>query len=185
MSSTLKVDNISTTTGSGNITIPSGVTLTGTDNASIISPGTPIQTVQSKWYGNQDITSTSYVPVDASQVNITPKFANSQLLITYHIHYFVRNGQLHGLAPYFYIPSTGVWAPLTSNSTFNEVTRLANVNSTGVVWSMASFEFFIGVPGTGTEQVSFKIYHRSSDGQSVRINDNGPGSSITVTEIVQ
>ena len=46
--------------------------------------------------------------------------------------------------------------------------------------------FMIGVSGNGTEQVSFKIYHRTSDGlYNVRINDNGPGSSITVQEIAQ
>jgi hypothetical protein len=148
--------------------------------------GHVIQTVKSKWYGNQDITSTSFVSVDDSLVNITPKYANSQLLVRYSIHYYVRNGQLHGIAPYFYIPSTNNWSVLTSQSSFNESARVANASTSGfIMWSTLSFEYLIGVPGTGTEQVSFKVYHRSSDGQSVRINDNGPGSSITVQEIAQ
>ena len=167
------------------VIIPSGQTLDAS-NGLVAPAGHVIQTVKSKWYGNQDTNNTSFVSVDDSLVNITPKYANSQLLIRYSIHYYVRNGQLHGIAPYFYVPSTNTWSVLTSQSTFNEGARVANdSNSTFIMWSTLSFEHLIGVPGTGTEQVSFKVYHRSSDGQSVRINDNGPGSSITVQEIAQ
>ena len=185
MTSIIKADNISTVSGSGNITIPTGVKLIGTDDSSIVAPGCVLQTVQSKWYANHDTTSTSFVSVDDSQVNITPKYANSQLLIRYSIHATNRDNDLHGIAPYFYIPSTGNWSVLTSNSTFNEVLRLANGGSSEVIWGMVSFEFLMGVPGTGTEQVSFKVYHKSYNGGSLRINDNGPGSSITVQEIAQ
>ena len=185
MTSIIKADNISTVSGSGNITIPTGVKLIGTDDSSIVAPGHVIQTVQSKWYSVHDTTSTSFVSVDDSQVNITPKYSNSQLLIRYAIHQYCRNGDLHGIAPYFYVPSTGNWSVLTSNSTFNEVVRVANGAASLVIWGMQHFEFLIGVPGNGTEQVSFKVYHRSNAGTTVRINDNGPGSSITVQEIAQ
>ena len=186
MTSIIKADNISTVSGSGNITIPTGVKLIGTDDSSIVAPGHVIQTVQSKWYGNHDTSSTSFVSVDDSQVNITPKYANSQLLIRYAIHQFCRNSTQHGLKPYFYVPSTASWSALTSNSSFNEIVRVANGNTNLVIWSMQHFEFLIGVPGNGTEQVSFKIYHRTADSSySVLINDNGPGSSITVQEIAQ
>ena len=185
MTSIIKADNISTVSGSGNITIPAGVKVIGTDNASIVSPGCILQTVMSKWYSTHDTTSTSFVSVDDSQVNITPKYANSQLLIRYAIHQYCQEGDLHGIAPYFYLPSTGSWSVLTGNSTFNEVVRMANFSSSAVLWGMQNFEFLIGVPGTGTEQVSFKVYHKSYNGNSMRINDNGPGSSITVQEIAQ
>ena len=185
--STLQVENLIGPTSGSNankVIIPSGQTLDAS-NGFVAPAGHVIQTVKSKWYGNQDTNNTSYVSVDDSLVNITPKYANSQLLIRYSIHYFVRNNQLHGIAPYFYVPSTNNWSVLTSQSTFNEAARVANDSSSLVVWSTLSFEYLMGVPGTGTEQVSFKVYHRSSDGQSVRINDNGPGSSITVQEIAQ
>ena len=99
MTSIIKADNISTVSGSGNITIPTGVKVIGTDSASIVAPGHVLQTVQSKWYGNQDTNNTSYVAVDDSLVTITPKYANSQLLIRYSIHQYCRNGALHGIAP--------------------------------------------------------------------------------------
>ena len=185
MTSIIKADNISTVSGSGNITIPTGVKLIGTDDSSIVAPGHVLQTVQSKWYSVHDTTSTSYVSVDDSQVSITPKYANSQFLIRYAIHQYCRNSSLHGIAPYFYLPSTGSWSVLTGNSTFNEVVRMANFSSSAVLWGMQNFEYLIGVPGTGTEQVSFKVYHKSYSGNNVRINDNGPGSSITVQEIAQ
>ena len=186
MTSIIKADNISTVSGSGNVTIPTGVKLIGTDNASIVAPGHVLQTVQSKWYGVHDTTSTSFVSVDDSQVNITPKYANSQFLIRYAIHAYCRNSSLHGIKPMFYVPSTGTWSALTGNSTFNEVIRVANGATSLVIWGMQHFEFLQGVPGTGTEQVSFKVYHRTSDSNyGARINDNGPGSSITVQEIAQ
>ena len=37
MTSLIKADNISTVSGSGNVTIPTGVKLIGTDNASIVA----------------------------------------------------------------------------------------------------------------------------------------------------
>lgn len=188
MASILSVEQIKGLAGSSTpntITVPAGQKIVGTDDASIVSPGCVLQTVQSKWYGNHDTTSTSFVSVDDSQVNITPKYSNSQLLIQYHIHQYCRNGDLHGIAPYFYVPSTNNWNILTSNSSFSEVVRLSNGSSSEVIWGMQSFQFLIGVPGNGTEQVSFKVYHKSYAGTSVRINDNGPGSSITVQEIAQ
>jgi hypothetical protein len=188
MSGTLQVGNIigpTTGTDANKVIIPSGQTLDAS-NGFVAPAGHVIQTVKSKWYGYQDTNNTSFVSVDDSLINITPKYANSQLLIRYSIHYFVRNSQLHGIAPYFYVPSTNNWSVLTSQSTFNEGARVANDSqSSFLMWSTLSFEHLIGVPGTGTEQVSFKVYHKSSDGQSVRINDNGPGSSITVQEIAQ
>jgi hypothetical protein len=102
--STLKVDSLVEKTSGNGVHIAGHV----------------IQTVKSKWYGNQDTNNTSFVSVDDSLVNITPKYANSQLLIRYSIHYFVRNSQLHGIAPYFYVPSTNNWSVLTSQSTFIE-----------------------------------------------------------------
>lgn len=39
MTSIIKADNISTVSGSGNITIPTGVKVVGTDTASIVAPG--------------------------------------------------------------------------------------------------------------------------------------------------
>ena len=162
MVSILKTDKIQASHGS-TIEIPSGHNLH--------APGHAIQTVQSKWYTVSTTTSTSYIAVDDSQVNITPKYANSQFLIRYALHQYCRNNTQHGLKPYFYVPSIGSWSALTSNSTFNEIVRVANGSTNLVIWSMQHFEFLVGVPGNGTEQVSFKIYHRTADANySVRIN---------------
>tara|TARA_X000001036_G_scaffold437904_1_gene484365 strand:- start:315 stop:848 length:534 start_codon:yes stop_codon:yes gene_type:complete len=177
MVSILKTDKIQASHGS-TIEIPSGHNLH--------APGHAIQTVQSKWYTVATTTSTSYVAVNDSQVNITPKYADSKFLLRYSLHQYTRNSSLHGLAPYFYVPSTNTWSVLNSDSTYNEVVRVANGNTNLVIWGMQHFEFLISVPGNGTEQVSFKIYHKTSDASyNVRINDNGPGSSISVQEIAQ
>ena len=184
--SNLTVQNIQGSASSSNtINVASGHKISGAAG-SIVAPGQVIQTVQSKWYTVSTTTSTSFVAVDDSQVNITPKYANSKLLIRYSLHQYCRTSSLHGLAPYFYVPSTNTWSILNNDSTYAEVVRVANGNTSLMMWGMQHFEFLIDVPGNGTEQVSFKIYHKTSDaGQNVRINDNGPGSSISVQEIAQ
>ena len=45
MTSIIKADNISTVSGSGNITIPTGVKVIGTDAGSIAAPGQVLQTI--------------------------------------------------------------------------------------------------------------------------------------------
>ena len=185
--SRLIVNQIQGDAVSKEIEIPTGHKLIATDASSIVSPGTPLQIATTKWYSNHDTTSTSFVVIDVtdSYLTFTPKRPDSKLYIQYHLHYYTRTGHLHGIKPYYNVASVGSDTALTSSSTFNEVTRVSNGNSGFVMWSMASFDFLVDMLGTGSEAITLKVYHRSSDGNSVRINDNGPGSSITVTEIAQ
>lgn len=87
----LQVDTLYANNIQGNasnlITIPTGHAIAGTDDASIYSPGTVIQTVQT--VKTDTFTSTSSTPVDVTglAVNIIPKFSNSQILINYHISF--------------------------------------------------------------------------------------------------
>lgn len=81
MTSIIKADNISTVSGSGNITIPTGVKVVGTDAASIYAPGMVVQMVSLS-----DTTVTRAASASASFVasnitnTITPKFSNSKII---------------------------------------------------------------------------------------------------------
>jgi len=81
MTSIIKADNISTVSGSGNITIPAGVKVVGTDVASIYAPGHVVQVVKELGLaGSPTSNSTSYVD-DGIEATITPKFNNSIILV--------------------------------------------------------------------------------------------------------
>ena len=79
MTSIIKADNISTVSGSGNITIPTGVKVVGTDTGSIAAPGHVIQTVYAQYAGFTTTATSSWVEYLSS--TITPKFATSKILI--------------------------------------------------------------------------------------------------------
>ena len=82
MTSIIKADNISTVSGSGNITIPTGVKVVGTDANSIIAPGMAINSVEHQW-GNQTqfTTAQTWVDLTGSTYSYTTKAANSKILI--------------------------------------------------------------------------------------------------------
>ena len=86
MTSIIKADNISTVSGSGNITIPTGVKVVGTDAASIVAPGHVVQFVQagtSNLSPRPTVTSTSYVDSGYS-LSITPKFSTSKIYCNFN-----------------------------------------------------------------------------------------------------
>ena len=86
MTSIIKADNISTVSGSGNITIPAGVKVVGTDVASIVAPGQIIQVVQAETSNlspRPQVTSTSYVDSGYS-LSITPKFSTSKIYCNFN-----------------------------------------------------------------------------------------------------
>ena len=83
MTSIIKADNISTVSGSGNITIPTGVKVVGTDAGSLVAPKIPIQI---NYIRNNADTSfsggTSGVYIASSITQITALRANSDFI--YH-----------------------------------------------------------------------------------------------------
>ena len=87
--STLKVSSLLHATNTGTIIIPAGNRLRGVDAGSIYAPGMIIQTI----YSRTDAKSTYSAPVGSNtsvtelQITITPKFANSVIMLTYNVTY--------------------------------------------------------------------------------------------------
>ena len=70
MGSTLTVDNIVGATTAANVKLPAG---------------TVLQKIVTQSSSNQGINSTSFVAVSSLTASITPKFANSRLVVTIHL----------------------------------------------------------------------------------------------------
>ena len=83
MTSIIKADNISTVSGSGNITIPTGVSVVGTDAASIYAPGHIIQIIEDNHSTNYVSVSTTSTWTQVMSTSITPKFATSKIFIAF------------------------------------------------------------------------------------------------------
>lgn len=90
MTSIIKADNISTVSGSGNITIPTGVKVVGTDSSSLVAPGMHLQVVHSEYKSSTTVTGSGYHNIGHT-ITITPKYATSKILIEYHFNW----GQYH------------------------------------------------------------------------------------------
>lgn len=80
--STLRVNEIAARTGTGDIAIPSGNRIVSTEGGAIVAPGMVIQTVYAtSGFVNQTITSATPVALTGMTATITPKFANSRILV--------------------------------------------------------------------------------------------------------
>ena len=79
MTSIIKADNISTVSGSGNITIPTGVKVVGTDTGSIVAPDQVVQRVITKGVAtsHENTTSSTLVTSNFLRGVITAKESNS------------------------------------------------------------------------------------------------------------
>lgn len=80
--SSLRVNSIANRTGAGNVTVPTGNAIVGTDIGSVRAPGNIIQVqYATSGFVNQTINSASPVLLSGMSVNITPRFANSRIIV--------------------------------------------------------------------------------------------------------
>jgi hypothetical protein len=78
----ISVTEIAHKSGTGNITIPTGSNIVGGAGASLISPGSVIQTVYAtSGFVNQTITSATPVALTGMTATITPKLSTSRILL--------------------------------------------------------------------------------------------------------
>lgn len=86
MASIIRTDSISTVSGTGNISLPTGNKIISPDVGGLVAPGHVVQ-VQYKSSGiRTTINSTSFVePSTDYRVSITPKFNNSLIVINYYV----------------------------------------------------------------------------------------------------
>lgn len=88
--STLRVNEISARTGTGDIALPAGNRIVCADEGSVVAPGMVVQTVI-KRYTSPFTTSSSTLQTMFSQ-SVTTKFPNSTLLVYAYVSQRVDNG---------------------------------------------------------------------------------------------
>jgi hypothetical protein len=82
MVATLKVNQIESVNGNSDISIPAGTRIVGTDAGSIVSPGGVVQVVQTVFKSTFSTSAgPSFAEVTGMRTDITPKFADSKILI--------------------------------------------------------------------------------------------------------
>ena len=82
MAGILKVDKIQTPDGSGNIEVPTGYKVAGTDAKSIYAPGMIINVVSATKTDSQDFSmSDSFADITGLSLSITPKATNSKIML--------------------------------------------------------------------------------------------------------
>lgn len=156
MTSIIKADNISTVSGSGNITIPTGVKVVGTDSGSIVAPGQVVQTIYST-FNTQTFQASTNTNSTGHNATITPKFANSKILVQHMGTVYNEGDNLHQYRT-VYRGSTNL-APSGEGLTLHS----AGTPSAGR-WSSIGFNI-LDNPAT-TSAITYTIYFRGSSASS-------------------
>ena len=168
MTSIIKADNISTVSGSGNITIPTGVKVVGTDAASIYAPGMVVQMVHlaDTTVTRAATSSTSYVATNLSN-SITPKFSNSKFIVRVAT---TGNNNTNAANQLVY----QIFRKIGSGSFTNIRTMSGNDWGIGQVYSAASriqvplIGEIVDQPNT-SETVEYKVYIRTHNGITIEL----------------
>ena len=190
MTSIIKADNISTVSGSGNITIPTGVKVVGTDSGSIVAPGHVVQIVNTVLNNNaagnsqQLGVSNSSVEITGLATTITPKLAGSHFLVQCNVmHGQQAAGWMH--CKFSRDVNSTYQAEILENSWYAkdqygggiENRPWFNVIDTGATYSVG-------------DTITYKFYANTQNNTTLNINWNNNGinhstSSVTVMEIAQ
>lgn len=171
---TLKVGTITTSSGSGTITlgqsgetisVPSGVTMSGM--------GKVLQVVQTVFTGAKSTTSTSLADVSGASVSITPSSTSSKVLVLVNANDVQKsNADVYGtialLRGSTEIAQLGGQIGFTGSASYNNV---GSVSGT-----------YLDSPAT-TSATTFKLQFKTSGGTFYINTNSGTESMITVMEI--
>lgn len=177
MTSIIKADNISTVSGSGNITIPTGVKVVGTDAGSIVAPGQVLQTIYST-FNTQVYQASLNTNSTGHSATITPKFANSKILVQHMGTVYNEGDNLHQYRT-VYRGSTNL-APSGEGLTLHSAASGNNGR-----WSSIGFNI-LDNPAT-TSAITYTIYFRgnSSSANSYYCYGTNYPQTLILQEIAQ
>ena len=189
--STLYTDNIRANNAS-QITLPTGQKIVGTDAGSIVAPGGLLQVQQGFKSDAGTIQSSSFTNISNLEVNITPHFATSKILVMYDLSMTIYNltAQTRILRDSTAIAIGDAAGSRTRvNSSYLFPTSDANHSGPKHVGH------FLDSPNT-TNQITYRIQGKTQSNNVGYLNrtgndaDNGDwsqrqASSITVMEIAQ
>ena len=175
MTSIIKADNISTVSGSGNITIPTGVKVVGTDEGSIVAPGNVIQmqSTVTPLFASTGATTLA----DLLTISFTPKFATSQLRIDVSLRY--QENTTNNNIKYTVLNGSTTVYQINNYSTYHD--------GAGNSIETLTFHTFAAAGDTSARDIKFQAA-KVGTGGTFYINPNdaiGSATRMTVMEIAQ
>ena len=182
MTSIIKADNISTVSGSGNITIPTGVKVVGTDAASIYAPGMVVQMVHlpDTTLTRAASSSTSFVASNITNT-ITPKFNNSKIIVRV-VTTINNNTNSAEFIAYTIYRSIGGGAFSNTRSGDWGIGQAYSAQSRIQVPCIAEI---VDAPAT-TSAVTYTLYYRGHNGNTVEVPaTTTENCEMTLMEIAQ
>lgn len=207
MASIISVDTIQGLTG-GQVTIPTGHKIKGTDVGSVYVPGQVIQVMQTKMGSVVTMSGTNEANgYDVGlNVTITPKASTSKFYIMTNIHSCSTDSYARTLAIRLFRNGSevtgangnatgsrlGKWAKTHHNSTSNSTGISNDDNHSEINWSAS----YLDSPATASA-ITYSVRFDPQNGQAFALNrskgynDNGyvwastPSSYVTVWEIAQ
>ena len=185
MASIVSVDTIQGLTG-GQVTLPTGHKIKGTDVGSMVAPGMLVQRQVYNFKTAIQVSSQSFV--DIFTCSFTPKYATSRMYLNCNLHYGKRAaGELQ--FPHRFLRNTVdvtnnmTW--VTSGSMYDTMRFPDTVNANGHMHVL--YQAYDEPATTGNITYKFQILKTSSGYADVYINfgSNTGGSVITIDEIAQ
>jgi hypothetical protein len=175
MTSIVRADNISTVAGTGTVTLEAGNTLD--TSAGLVTPaGHVIQVVEGVSTANTGTASTSLVTTGIS-ASITPVSSNSTILVTVYL-----NGVLA------YASSGALFELYRGGSSIAYLNDIVGYHTaSGVNNGESAAISYLDSPSS-TSALTYEVYMRSSNGNSIYVNNyvsgaNRTRSTITLMEI--
>ena len=190
MTSIIKADNISTVSGSGNITIPTGVKVVGTDMGSVVAPGHVVQVVNNKYEnpasasGQSISASNSSVEITGLATTITPKLAGSHFLVQCNVmHGQSAGGWMH--CKFSRDVNSTYQAEIQENSWYGKDQYGGGIESRPWFYHLDT-----GATYSVGDTITYKFYANTQNSTTLIINWNNNNinkstSYVTVMEIAQ
>ena len=183
MTSIIKANTISTVSGSGNITIPTGVKVVGTDSGSIVAPGQIVQVVGNMLEvgsGSVTFTSTSWTPSGFLSPLITPKFANSKIKVECDIGMIYGVNAGNGSMSKLYRSVQGGSYATTDNTTYGHFHESSGTDNI----SPHMHSFLDSPTYTLGNTIRYQVYIRNQGNGDVYIYANSM-VNFTISEVAQ
>lgn len=188
MGSIVSVDTLQGLT-SGQVTLPTGHKIKGTDVGSVVAPGMVVQTRYAKFTTVTDITSTSFVDTGLS-VTITPKYANSIIYVTARLSTFWVNTTSASWGGGHRIVRDSTVIDDTMGDVNGPLDQWWNLPVTAATYKdffMQTVKSTIDTPGT-TNALVYKVQSAVRASSSLKLNYGAPyapHSLLVVQEIAQ
>ena len=169
MSSTLKINNLDTASGS-TITVPTGKQLIVTDGGGVRVPGIVLQVLNMRTDGGRSTTSTSLVNTDMT-LTITPKATSSKILVWANM-YEVYTGSTN---------TSAMFAINRGGSIIGDHQGATLYYSPASQYGNVQIQYY-DEPNT-TSATEYKIQYKSNNGNAVAINGDNTQNHLMLMEI--